>query len=599
MKIINSTIILYSFLFIIISSILSAQIKFSGSSQLRYGESKTGFNYSESLINTNIRLDKFTIWSQFEFSKPPELGFYQDGLRKIRFDYSDGPISLKLGDIYEIWGRGLVLNQNEDQSVVFDNGIRGLYFSLDKNNIQWNLLTGYSTLWKSSPTYSGFNNYSHNYETNHSVMGTNIDWYRDSFEMGLSYLQSREKHTLPSWNFPDTVHVVHRILGGRVTYTGPNFELFLEYADKQSAGYNDLDFARSGSGFYANITSFLQDWTLSADYIRYSFAHLAPDAFTRWDFINNYGLALDYQQPAISNLLHSTSLLGRISHQFDFNNNLGYQLDLTGPGIFGTTLFLHYATSSRTHIWESRPDYTWFKTNNDSWLPIKSAEGLPYQELYLELNGYAFSDRLHYVISGANTKDVTDIFTNKYDEHNHLLEYKYQEALTIPTSFSYYLSNGININIKWEYQELLRGTWSYSDSSSIVKYDSLKSDFDSYDYETDVHTERPKQYNHFFSIGLGNAPTWSVALLFDRVSYDDTFDPYAIDTETFFETFLGNFMSLENTWAAIEFVYNINSSHRLSLMYGSQKGGLLCSNGVCRKIEPFTDGFKLELTSLF
>jgi len=98
---------------------------------------------------------------------------------------------------------------------------------------------------------------------------------------------------------------------------------------------------------------------------------------------------------------------------------------------------------------------------------------------------------------------------------------------------------------------------------------------------------------------VGKAPTWSMALLFDRVSYDDTFDPYAIDTETSFESFLGNFINLKNTWAAIEFVYNINSSHRLSLMYGSQKGGLLCSNGVCRIIEPFTDGFKLELTSLF
>ncbi len=157
----------------------------------------------------------------------------------------------------------------------------------------------------------------------------------------------------------------------------------------------------------------------------------------------------------------------------------------------------------------------------------------------------------------------------------------------------------MNIDIKWEYQELLRGTWSYSDSLGIVKYDSLKSDFDSFNYETGVYTKRPKQVNHFFSIGLGKAPTWSVALLFDRVSYDDTFDPYAINTETSFEKFLEQFISLENTWAAIELVYNINSNQRLSLMYGSQKGGLLCSNGVCRIIEPFSDGFKLELTSLF
>jgi len=599
MTIAQRTLYITSVSFILFTAILFGQTHFSGSSQLKYGESKTGFYYSESLINTNIRFDNLTVWTQFEFSQPPELGFYQDGLRKIRLDYTDGPISLKLGDIYEIWGRGLVLNQIDDQPIDFDNGIRGLYFSLDKNNIHWDILTGYSTLWKSSPTFPGYNNYTHNYETNHSVMGTNIDWIRDSFEIGLSYLQSREKHTLPSWNFPDTVHVIHRILGGRMAYAGPNFDIFVEYADKQSNGFNDLDFSRKGSGFYANLTSYLQDWTFSADYIRYSFAHLAPDAFSRWDFINNYGLALDFQQPAISNLLHTTPLLGRVSHQFDFNNNLGYQLDLTGPGLFGSTLFLHYAASSRTNIWESTANYSWLKKNNDSWLPIESEEGLPYPQIYIEVNGYPFNDKIHYIISGSKTTDITDIFKNLYSEQSHDLQYKFQEAVTIPTSFSYNLDNGLNIDIKWEYQELLRGTWSYSDSLNIVQYDSLKSDFDSYDYETGSYTKRPKQYNHFFSVGVGKAPTWSMALLFDRVSYDDTFDPYAIDTETSFESFLGNFINLKNTWAAIEFVYNINSSHRLSLMYGSQKGGLLCSNGVCRIIEPFTDGFKLELTSLF
>jgi len=38
---------------------------------------------------------------------------------------------------------------------------------------------------------------------------------------------------------------------------------------------------------------------------------------------------------------------------------------------------------------------------------------------------------------------------------------------------------------------------------------------------------------------------------------------------------------------------------RLSLMYGSLKGGLLCTNGVCRIIEPFDDGFKVGLSTVF
>jgi hypothetical protein len=587
-------------LFIYITSILWGQAQFSGSSQLKYGESKSGFYYSESLINTQINLNEFTVWTQFEFSQPPELGFKHDGLRKIQLTYSKGPISLKLGDVYEIWGRGLVLNQIDDQAIDFDNGMRGLYFTYENDDLRWNLLTGNATIWKSSGYFPDDNTYTHNYASDHALMGTNVDWFRDAFELGFSYIQSREAHTLPSWYFPDIAHITHRVLGTRLNYSGTSFDFFAEYVDKQSSGFKDLDFDRSGSGFYTNISTYVSDWTLSIDYLKYAFAHLSPDAFARWDFVNNYGLVLDFQQAPISNLLHSTTLLGRISHQFDFNNNLGYQIDLTGPALFGSTLLLHYAQSSRTHIWEMASDYSWTKNNDYSWKPSDSPESLPYEEFFVELNGYAFDDKFHYILSGAKTKDINDIFMNLKTDESHQLQYKLQEALTIPTAFSWHFSNGMNMEVKWEYQELIRGTWSFaSDSIGTVLYDSLHSDFDSYDYETFVVTKRPKQFNHFVSFGFGKAPKWSANLLFDRVSHDDSFDPNAIDYETSFEKFLGKFVSLENTWASVEFVYNINASHRLSLMYGSQKGGLLCSNGVCRLIEPFSDGFKLELTSLF
>jgi len=56
---------------------------------------------------------------------------------------------------------------------------------------------------------------------------------------------------------------------------------------------------------------------------------------------------------------------------------------------------------------------------------------------------------------------------------------------------------------------------------------------------------------------------------------------------------------MDQNWANIEFVYNVTSSFRLSLMYGSLKGGLLCANGVCRIIEPFENGFKMGITAAF
>ena len=94
---------------------VNAQIIIGGDAEVKFGESKNNFNFSEVFLNINISSDMITAWSQFEFSDPPELGLDMNGLRKFRLDYLNGPIELSVGDIYRIWGRGLILNQFDDQ----------------------------------------------------------------------------------------------------------------------------------------------------------------------------------------------------------------------------------------------------------------------------------------------------------------------------------------------------------------------------------------------------------------------------------------------------------------------------------------------------
>ena len=72
-----------------------------------------------------------------------------------------------------------------------------------------------------------------------------------------------------------------------------------------------------------------------------------------------------------------------------------------------------------------------------------------------------------------------------------------------------------------------------------------------------------------------------------------------ISMEMEYEDLLGNFMDMENKWVALDLMININSNTRLDLMYGTLRGGVICSNGICRYVEPFDDGFKLTLTSVF
>ena len=120
------------------------------------------------------------------------------------------------------------------------------------------------------------------------------------------------------------------------------------------------------------------------------------------------------------------------------------------------------------------------------------------------------------------------------------------------------------------------------------------------------------QYNRVFSIQISRTPKWSFTLTQDFTSaYEGAIpvDPYYNPLEALiagdFKYFLGKRNTvkppswIKNRWISAELSYNITSSQRISVMYGSIQGGLFCSNGVCRVIPAFNDGFKVAYSASF
>ena len=100
------------------------------------------------------------------------------------------------------------------------------------------------------------------------------------------------------------------------------------------------------------------------------------------------------------------------------------------------------------------------------------------------------------------------------------------------------------------------------------------------------------------SLGVGKSPIWSIALTIESSSTYE-YGPIIKSIENPIEKLLGSFLNMDNKWVALEVMININNNTRLDLMYGTLRGGIICSNGICRYVEPFDDGFKLTMTSVF
>ena len=145
---------------------------------------------------------------------------------------------------------------------------------------------------------------------------------------------------------------------------------------------------------------------------------------------------------------------------------------------------------------------------------------------------------------------------------------KYVKATTIPLLFTMNINTNNSINMYIEYQD--KSTFDYL-SQSLTIQDNSKLQYISLTYS-----------------------------LFSKLSLSYFYD---IETQWYEYLFEGadNITNpeIDSDWIGYELGYNINSTNQISVFYGSQKGGLVCANGICAQQPDFTDGVKITFRSLF
>ena len=580
-------------------SMVCAQVSFTGNTETRIGESRTGFYYNETMINTHLQYGDFINWLQFEFSDPPELGRSLNGLRKLRLEYDRGNLSLKLGDLYEIWGRGIILNSIDDQPIDRDTGIRGLSIHYNADPLEMHFITGKATFAQSTIYVPGFNNRYHNYSTSYNLYGVDFNYILGNHLLGASFLQSKEDHPIA---FADTLDLKNQLLSTHYTYSNTIYDFYLEYIMNRSFEFNNEDEYyqehTDGRGFYGNLNLYLDLFSLNIEYINYQFGTLDP--LNRWDPVSNYGLFQPYQNPPIAMNIHENVLMNRITHQFDFNNEVGYKFEIMGMLTDWIDFFGVYSASSRSISWvRSSEDFSWQKAGASSYLPNTDKSAMPFRDIYGELSFDLLNGQLYVKTGYGDSYDVTDLTTYIKTDTSSSMYYMLTSGQTIPLYMGYSLGGGWNIHAKIETQFLKKGFSRIETLNGETVIDTFYSDFYNDLNENGVPDNDEFldfETNHFMSISIGKSPHWSATLTLDRTNISETVinDSHHLNP---LEEFLG--IDQTKNWVNLEIIYNVTTSMRLSLLYGSLKGGLICTNGVCRIIEPFDDGFKLGLTTVF
>jgi Family of unknown function (DUF6029) len=536
-----------------------AQIDYSVNNLTRYGNGKqsvgTGstqlLEYIETQSNVRLYLEDFTIGFQYQYDDPPEFGPKFQGVKQRFIEFNRGGLTLRAGDFYTLFGKGLSMNLFEDRAINFDTKLDG--FNAVYRNKYVKAVAASGTM-----TYYDLIDYTH--KETYQVNGGHLEVRPQKFiRIGGSYIGASGE--IPSSTFVDGEAALHNVdaeIGeGMITLSGMGFDFFASYAHKTSRaktplGGNRFDHIEStGDGIYGNLV-YTSDFGLGVtfEYKNYRFDATDPDNRAP----NRATKVLPFQVPPTAFKEHSFYLLSRDPHVIDFNDEIGLQLDVYYPVNDKITLNLNASQASRINKWEGTFG-AWNIAESNDFLPSVDREYSPWYEVYADVEWYF--DGQSFLRFALNKR-----FDSPYDEpsnFSHVIR-----SFTVPIQVEYLLDDVHSIAASFEQQ------WFYD---SVIP-------------------DKPNYYNQYISLTYATAPLWTVSVRMEYTT-DETLTSTPGGTES-----STSIISGQNFWRAIEVSYRLAEAHTMALSYGNERGGIVCSNGICRNVLPFNGVRFMLLTQL-
>ena len=550
--------------FFLFFSTLYSQVNITNELEVRYGDSANDYNYNELIFDTRISLFKPNYMIEgilsFERSNPPEIGLDERGLRKYLIGYYKENWSLEFGDIYQTWGRGLILNQLDYQILDFDTGAEGVGFKFSKPNLSVNLIVGDLALSKSTTSHSGYNPRIPNYFIDQFIYGADFNHFIKGFNYGLSILAVEE-------NSQDINHNLSNFRIGKDYSAG---DIFLSLIRKDSKKDN-FDQNKQGSGFYLSNTNYLSNWSITTSYR--SMKIDINDPISRDNLSENFGNALDIQRSPTGYYLHTFRLLSRTTQEVNLNDEIGLEFQVSGPLNSNNIVAINFMKSSSTKQWYQILGGEWAGKEN-SFFPTSDNSAYPFEEIYLEFSGYSKNGNIYYKTGIDFQNEVFNVLSNSSENKS----YEINKSQTVPLLLSFNTSSKWSFEMQLEYQKLKTGF------KNIIISDDAGID-DLYSFHSLLSEKY--QINKFISLSTNFDQKWTFNFSVETTNADES--KLNNDSNENFDS--------SNSWKSFGVSYKFDTDDTLQVFYGSVRGGLDCTNGVCRYIQSFDDGLRIDYTS--
>jgi hypothetical protein len=252
---------------------------------------------------------------------------------------------------------------------------------------------------------------------------------------------------------------------------------------------------------------------------------------------------LPFQNPPTVVKEHTSTLISRNPHVVDFNDEVGAQLEVNYVPSDDLTFLFNASMASKhyKYLYNDTADSYTRIDRSDDYIPAFDNEFNPFWEVYLESEYYATKE-IFARLGLSRQSSVTFTYPNSVERIF---------ATTIPIEFKYTFMKDITAKLIFEQQWM----------------------------NNSIRIDEKDYMNQFVALSFIKSPQLTLTLNAEFTNDDE--EP-----------------SGKKSWIQGEMSYNINSANVVTVSYGSERGGLRCTSGICRYVNPF-NGFRLTIQSKF
>jgi len=525
-------------------------------------QQETEYNYLENFVSGSIEFGHWYLDLSVESSHPPEYGFNYQGLDRIYLSYIGDTRSIEFGDISAVFGRGLALNLDENRAIDFDNEIMGLRFSTGfLENHELDFVAGINHNYRFYSPSSDLRE--PDGQAAYKLAGAEANFNGDSglwsllphlliSQLRSDYLWSELDPSVGMVAIDTVTQTMNAIQGGwGQSVYGETWDLYLEYnrtwkafdypVATQSIQHlenglslinGDPVYTQEGSALNVQLNWFPEWFTAMFEYKRY--LNGPESASQKRDPLLLASKPLPWQMGPTGIREHDISLLGNVTHPIDYGDELGWNLELRKSLTDSWSIVVDGAQTSQSTL-----------KGDPGILPTQDLDRNPWQEYYAEFeySGSAFYQRVlmaytRSVLSGQSAAEIMEHYT------------------LVPAYLSWHpnddmvLSTVVELQTSKVYGELY--------SSGMLE---------SHDFQSG-HFIASADYDHNYSAAI---------------IWDSSNDPSLITGDEDIQH-----------WVSGEVSVKPRDGLWLRASYGKEKGGVRCTGGVCRVLNPF-EGFRLSL----